>query len=202
MAKFISISGPATTGKTSIINSLSTYTELSNAVFSPDVHELVWNELVDKGLFSEFTEISTDYDYLCTFITCMIDKYTEYLESFKDSDKLVILDGCWLDLSIYSVLNMWYTRVVKSVQESILSRVAYYDPNILRIYITTAEDDKYPVRKDRIRGRISAFRMNRPLESRYYNIAKNLKNAVALPSSDTTESSLFIIEDLKNLGYL
>lgn len=202
MARFISISGPSTSGKTSLINALSTYRELDKVVFSPDMHDVVWNGLVESGHFTEFTEISTDTEYLCTYIIRLIDHYNEYLESYRDKDVLVVLDGCWLDLSIYSLLNMWYSRVIKPVQEEILSRTAKYDDMISKIYITRADDVAYPPAKGRIRGKLSTFRANRPLELQYYNLADHIDNAVTLPSADISDSALFIIDDLKNLGYL
>ena len=202
MAKFISISGPSTTGKTSLVESLMTYPELKHITFSPDMHDVVWSDLVDRRLFTDFTEISTDSEYLCTYIMRVIDYYNDYIESYKDTDSVVLLDGCWLDLSIYSLLYMWYTRIIKSVQEEILRKITIYDENISRIYITKADDENYPVAKFRVRGKMSTFRENRPLEIRYYELAKHLKNSIALPSSDIAESSLFVIDDLRNLGYL
>lgn len=202
MANFVSISGPSTTGKTSLMNSLSTYSELSSVVFSPDMHDVVWSNLVDGGYFTDFTEILKDTDYLCTYILRLIDYYNNYIDSYKDSDCLVILDGCWLDLSIYSILNMWYTRGVKSVQEDILEKVSVYNKNISRIYITEANDSQYPLSKYHIRGKMSTFRTNRPLEIQYYELAKNFKNSESLPSTDVSDCSLFIINDLKKLGYV
>lgn len=205
MANFISISGPCTTGKTTLINSLSTYKEMNmknHVIFAPDAHDVVWRNLVDSGLFTEYTEICSDTEYLCTYLIKVIDYYNNYIESMKDVDALIVLDQCWIDFSIYSILNMWYTRLVKSVQEEILYKSSKYDDAISRIYITKACDKNYPVDKMRLRGKFNTFRMNRPLELRYYDIAKHLKNAVALPSSDVSESSLFIINDLKNLGYI
>lgn len=202
MANFIAISGPSTTGKTSLVNALSAHKELSDIVFSPDIQDVVWQELVDAGHFSEFTEICKDSDYLSIYILRMIDYYNNYIDSIKNSDFTVILDECWLDLAIYSILNMWYTRGIKSLQEEILHKISLYDEMISRIYITKADDEKYPVDKNRLRGRMYTFRMNRPLEIRYYELAKHFKNAVPLPSSDISDSSLFIIDDLSKLGYL
>jgi len=202
VAKFISISGPSTTGKTSLIDSLSTYSNLKNVVFSPDIHDVVWKELVDLGYFTEFKEISTDSEYLCTYIIRLIEYYNKYIDSFKDKDVLVILDGCWLDISIYSILNMWYNRIIKSVQDSILESISKYDERISKIYITKADDVNYPISKYRLRGKITTFRENRPLELKYYELARHFKNAVSLPSSDISDSSLFILRDLKELGHL
>lgn len=202
MAKFISISGPSTTGKTSLIDSLSTHKEMYDVILSPDMHDVVWNEMVQIGHFSEFSEILSDSDYLCTYMIRLIDHYNEYMDRYEDEDAIVLLDGCWLDFTIYAVLNMWYTRIIKSVQEEILEKIAKYDDRISRIYLTTADDEKYPVDKFRLRGKITTFRANRPLEIQYYKIARHLKNAMMLPSTDISESSLFIIEDMKNLGYI
>lgn len=202
MAKFVSISGASTTGKTALMNSLSTYRELGKVVFSPDMHDVVWSSLVKARLFTDFTEISTDSEYLCTYIIRLIDHYNNYLDSLRDSDALVILEGCWVDLSIYAMLNMWYSRIVKSVQEEILYKASKYSDEVSRIYITKADDANYPVAKFRVRGKMSTFRDNRPLEIRYYDLATHLKDAVAIPSSDVTEASMFVIDDLMKLGYL
>lgn len=202
MAKFISISGPCTSGKTSLVESLSTYKEMNNIVFSPDMHDVVWNELVEGGYFQEYTEVTTDSDYLCIYIMRLLDYYNKYIESYKDTDKIVLLDGCWVDLSIYSLLNMWYTRGIKDIQEEILAKAAIFDESISRIYITRADDLRYPVDKFRLRGKMSTFRANRPLEIRYYELASHMKNAMKLPSSEISECSLFIVEDLKKLGYI
>lgn len=204
MATFVSVSGPSSTGKTSIIDSLRQIKELQapRIIISPDMHDAVWADLVKKGFFTEFTEISTDSDYLCTYILRLIDYYNKYVESLKDSDTLVILDGCWIDLAIYSILNMWYTRGIRSVQEEILSKVSKFDENISKIYITHADDLKFPVGKYRIRGKVSSFRMNRPLEIQYYDMAKHLQAAHPLHTTETEEAAQCIFNDLKNLGYL
>lgn len=202
MAKFIAISGASTTGKTSLIDSLSTYREMNKIVFSPDMHDVVWKDLLEKGIFSEFTEIQSDSDYLCTYILRVIDYYHKYLDSFEDSDAIVLLDGCWLDLSIYSILQSWYTKVTKSVLESILKTITKYDERISRIYMTKADDLKYPIDRYRLRGTMTTFRENRPLELQYYDIAKHVRDVVEIPSSDISEASLFIIDDFKKLGYI
>ena len=202
MAKFISISGPSTTGKSSIINALSTYPEFSDTIFVPAMNDKVWSDLVAQNIFSEFTEVDTDSEYLCAYIFKMIEYYNNCIDTYKDTDKLVIFDGCWLDLSIYSILNLWYMRAIKPLQEEILSETTKYDEKISRIYVTKAEDEKFPVAKYYIRGKISSFRKNRPLEMRFYDVAKHLKNSTPLPSSSTTEASMFILDDLKKLGYI
>lgn len=202
MARFISISGPSTTGKTSLINNLSTHQEISHAIFSPDMHDVVWGDLVERRLFYEFSDISTDPEYLCTYLIRLADYYNQYMDAYEDTDSLVILDGCWLDLAIYSTLNMWYNRNIRPVQEEILSKISKYDSRVSKIYLTRADDDKYPVDRLRLRGKMSTFRANRGLEIGYYKIADHLDNSITLPSTDMDENSLFILNDLKNLGYL
>lgn len=203
MTKFIAISGASTSGKTTLINSLSTYPELSNAIFSSSIHDIVWSELVDQGFFSEFKDVSTDPEYLCLYLIRMADYYNTYLEDYRDSDRLVILDECWIDLSIYTILNMWYNRSLKPLQEEILQKIHRYDERISRIYVTLPDDTHHPIDKFRLRGSINTFRANRQLELQYYDIAKrHFNNFIPIPSSDVSEASLFIINDLKNLGYV
>lgn len=202
MATFISISGPSSTGKTTLVDSLSTHRELSNAVFSPDLYSAVWTDLVDQGFFSEWKEINTDSEYLCLYIIRLIDYYENYIKSYENTDKLVILDGCWLDLAIYAIINLWYTRVIKEVQEEILHKLNKFDDHLSRIYFTSFDESKQIKQKYRMQYRMANMKLNRPLEIQFYELYKNFKNAVNLPSSDISESSLFIINDLSKLGYL
>ena len=202
MATFISISGPSSTGKTTLVDSLSTHRELSNAVFSPDLYSAVWTNLVDQGFFSEWKEINTDSEYLCLYVIRLIDYYENYIKSYENTDKLVILDGCWLDLAIYAIINLWYTRVIKEVQEEILHKLNKFDDHLSRIYFTSFDESKQIKQKYRMQYRMANMKLNRPLEIQFYELYKNFKNAVNLPSSDISESSLFIINDLSKLGYL
>lgn len=202
MATFIAISGPSATGKTSLIEELRKDPRFSHVVISPDMHEKVWGDLVSQGFFSEFTEITQDSDYFCLYIIRLIDYYKNFIEQYEDTDEVVLLDGCWIDLSVYAVLNMWYTRVIKSLQEDILSRISSYDSRISKIYVTRPDDVNFPVDKYKVRGKISNFRSNRSLELQYYSVIAHLDNATALPSSDIRESASFIIKDLSELGYL
>lgn len=202
MAKFIAISGPSSTGKTTLVNSLSTYKELSKAVFSPDMYETVWSSLVEQGFFSEWKEINTDDEYLCLYVLRLIDYYENFIRSYENTDKLVILDGCWVDIAIYSVLNLWYTRVIKEVQEEILHRINTFDKHLSRIYFTNFDGSKQMKQKHRMQYRMANMKTNRPLEIQYYDLYKNFKNAVNLPSTDVSDASLFIINDLSKLGYL
>lgn len=202
MAKFVSISGPSTTGKTSILSYLKNLPEFSNVICGSDLQDLVWDELVDRGLFTEFTDVCSDNEYLSTFILKMIDYYNNFLDAYEHEDVLVFLDSCWIDLSVYSVLNTWYNRTIREVQEEIFRKVLIYDNRISKIYLTKTDDKNYPVDKFRLRGKMSTFRANRPLEIQYFEVAKHFKESIAIPTSDIVEAAEFILDDLKKSGYL
>lgn len=202
MAKFVAISGPSATGKTALIDSLSTYPELFGSIFSPDMYEAIWSDLVEKGYFGEFSEINKDSEYLCIYLLKIIDYYEKFIEKYKNINRVVFIDGCWLDFLIYANLQMWYTHMVKDVQLDILNRISALSNTIDMIYFTKFDENKQDKRPYHTHFKLSNIKFNRPLEMSYYSIAENLKNAKVLPSSDVSESSIFIIEDLKNLGYL
>lgn len=202
MAKFIAVSGPSASGKSSLFEELKFHQEISNVVFIPDIFKTVWDGLVAQGLFFEFEEVNKDAEFLCIFIQRMIDYYRDNIEHYKDTDKVVILDSCWVDLAIYSSLNMWYNHILKDVQESLLKQLTVYDDNLDRIYITSYDETKKQVEKYRSPFKRYNIKYNRPLEIQYYHMASNFKNAVALPTTDLSEAALFILDDLIELGYL
>lgn len=202
MATFIAISGPSSTGKTSLIDTLSTYSEFSDTVFCPDIYTAVWSQLVEQGHFEDYSEINTDSSYLCVYLMRLIEYYNNLLDAYEDTDKLVILDCCWVDLAIYAILNLWYNRVIKEVQEEIISKLMVFEERISRIYFTRFDRSKQIEKKYHTPYRIANVKLSRPLEIQYYRLFENLKNAAILPSSNAAESCLSIIRDLKELGYL
>lgn len=202
MSKFVAISGPSLTGKSALSDELSTYKELSQAIFVPDIHESVWNQLVAEGAFSSYSEINKDSEYLCLYIMRLIEYYNSIVSKYEGTDHLVILDGCWLDLLVYSMINLWYNRAIKSVQESILLQISKFDDRIDRIYLTSHDDNLLPNVKNRADYKMSNLKLNRALELRYYEIFRNLNPVKVLPSSEPVSNALYIIQDMEKLGYL
>lgn len=202
MAKFIAISGPSASGKTSLINELSLRLDMSNVVVLPDVFETVWNDLVAKGYFSEYDEINRDPEFLCVYVQRVIDYYKNSIEMYKSSDKLILMDSSWIDISIYSVINMWYIHILKEVQENLLHQLSVYDRSLDKVYLTVNDDSKQTNLKYRSPFKRYNIKYNRPLEIQYYELSSNLNHTEVLPSSDVTECATFIIEDLRKLGYL
>ena len=202
MAKFIAISGPSASGKTSLINELSLRLDMSNVVVLPDVFETVWNDLVAKGYFSEYDEINRDPEFLCVYVQRVIDYYKNSIERYKSSDKLILMDSSWIDISIYSMINMWYIHILKEVQENLLRQLSVYDSSLDKVYLTVNDDSKQTNLKYRSPFKRYNIKYNRPLEIQYYELSSNLNHTEVLPSSDVTECATFIIEDLRKLGYL
>lgn len=208
MARFISISGPASTGKTSILDELagkigSSFDRDVSVVLIPDVYESVWQDLVDNEIFQEFTEINTDSEYLSVYILRLIKYYEEIMDYYEEvEDTLVVFDNCWVDLAIYTIINMWYTRALKELQEEILARISKYDDRMDKIYFTQFDKSKEVPIKYRSQFKMSNAKVNRPLELQYYNIFNKFKNAEILPTSDVAQAADFIISDIKNLGYI
>lgn len=202
MAEFISISGPAVTGKTSLVNELRSCGEISSSIFSPDFHDTTWADIVSQGIFAEFTDIYSDSCYLCAYLHNVVDCYNSYIEDHQDHQGLVFLDGSWLDFAIYSGLSMWYSGVIKPAQEEVFMKIMKFSNLLSRIYITQADEKNYPIDKCRVRGKRSSFRINRPLEIQLYKVSSKLEHAMMLESTDIKTNTEAIIRDLLKLGYL
>lgn len=204
MSKFIAISGPAVTGKTSLVDELrNSLKEYKNIVYGPDIKETVWRELVDSGYFKEFSEIDTDREYMCIYLIRLIKFYEEELiGKYAYEDKLVILDGSWVDLLTYATLQMYYNSFIIEVQTKIFSDILALSNTIDQIYLTVADEEKYPVNYKGMRCNIVNFKKNRPLELKYYEMARQYKRVTQLPTLEIKDSRDYIITDLKKLGYL
>lgn len=204
MAKIVAISGPSSSGKSELFEALESKLLKSGVIFMPDIFKTTWQELVDNGLLYEEEDINKDTEILCCFVQRVIDKYKGYIDSNKilNDDSLVIIDGCWLDLSIYSTINFWYNHTIKEVQEKLLSQIAEYDSNIDKIYITSYDEVLNTTEKYHSRYKRYNQKYNRPLEIQYYKMANNFKNAFSLPAYYAEELADLVIEDLRNSGYL
>lgn len=208
MVKFVAISGPANSGKTSLIDSLSSYSEFSKASFSPDLFNTVWSDLVSQGIFGSYDEIARDSDFLCVYLIKVIEYYEDYINMYKtmyensDKEKLVFLDCCWVDLLSYAVVNMWCSRVIADLQAEVIGRVMKLCDSVDRIYMTSYDESKHNKQKFRSDYKIHSVKGNRGMELGYYEVFKKFVNVVPLETSDITEASLYIIDDLKKLGYV
>lgn len=208
MVKFVAISGPAQSGKTSLVDTLSTHRELSKANFSPDLFNTVWSNLVEQGVFKSYDEIIRDSDFICVYLMKVIEYYEDYISMYEkvyqdtDKTKVVFLDCCWLDLLVYSVVNMWHSRAIADLQAEMIDRVMKLYHTVDRIYLTKYDENRHITQKYRSDYKIYSVKSNRGLEFSYYNLFQNLKSVVQLDTSDPSEASLFIIDDLKKLGYL
>lgn len=201
MANFIAIAGPSATGKTTLWESLKGVLP-RDTVFVPDLYTEVWDELKRLGYFKDFTEIMADSDYTTLFILRLLDKYRETMDKYQDTDALVIMDSCWIDISVYSLIQMWYNHIIQEVQEQILHKLAIYDDSLNHVFITTNDDQRYKPEKYRSPFKNKNVKTSRPLELQYYRLFSNFKNAEELPTSDLQENLQYIYATLNNLGYL
>lgn len=205
MPTFISISGPSHTGKTTLMSFLSERLRgYDNILFEHDMHEVVWNSLCSRGIFKEFHEITEDRDYLYLYISNLIDHY-RFLshEKYKGEDNLlVILDGCHLDLLIYSMLNLWYHYPTKELQEVEMHKLLDMRDAVSLIFMTRADDSAYPISQRSTRERVTTFKRNRALELTYYDIFRESNRVVDIPTYSLGEAEEFIVSELEKKGLL
>lgn len=202
MATFIAVSGPSSTGKTSIVDDLTTHKEFSKVKVCPDLLNTVWASLVEQGFFSSYTDIINDSEYICVYLLKMIEYYRDLIEKYSKEDGLVLLDCCWVDLAVYGVLNLWYHNMMKDLQADLLSQVNEFTGSVDKIYMTKYEESKRVIPKGHSPFKVYSKKANVKLELSYYNLFKNLYPVIELPTSDVSESALFIIDDLRKSGHL
>lgn len=192
----MAISGPHNSGKSTIINLLKT--QYKDAVFIPDCFEEVWNELLDDGMFQEFTELYRDRDLLITYLMRVIDRYNKYIEKYKSYEGLVFVENCFFDYFIYRELQFFYHYPLVQAQEVMTIKLLKSKRYIDKIYMTTANDGEFPVNtrtKLKKRQVSSAFLRNRSLELSLYEFYSESKRVKVLPSS-SLEAARVIIDDI------
>lgn len=197
----IGISGPSFTGKTTLSNLLLQSLPIDSVII-PDFHEKVYGDLVSEGIFTEFREIQKDRDYLLIYTNRVIDFYIDMLDAYKNYPGLVVFDGTYIDLLIYSMLSLWYHYNTNELVESMLDRLLGRKFDIPLTYMTLADDANYPLRNWTNRRFNTSFRRCRKTELHYYDIFRDLNSVVTLPSSSVASCDYFIIEDLKSRGLL
>lgn len=198
----ISISGPCMTGKTTIINLLKDRLP-KDTVYQEDLFKIVWEEFHSKG-FEYFSEVAKDRDFTIMYISKLVESYVKMIKELDDSDKLIVLENCHLDYLIYAQLNSWYHYPLGAFLEDTISKLMSTARFTNRVYITTADDEGFPLTKSTIiecKTIKAYFKRNRKLEKQFYDIYRNFTNVVTLPSNPL-ECDTVILDDLKLLGII
>lgn len=195
------ISGPSFTGKTTLARLVSQSLPL-DAIVIPDFHEKVYQDLVDEGIFSDFQEIYKDRDFLLIYIGRVISFYKEMVESYKDYPGLVIFDGTHVDILIYSMLQLWYHYPTQELQESFMHDLLELKDALSFIYMTVPDDDNYSIVQWTRRRYNTSFRKCRKTELYYYDMFRDLRRVISLPSSSIPDCEYFILEDLTSRGLI
>lgn len=195
------ISGPLASGKSTLVSLLEPQLPI-NTIFIHDIHDKVYNNMVDSGNFSEFKEISADRDYLLIYYGRVINYYTDMINSYKDYPGLVIIDGTYIDLLIYGMLNLWYHYPTKDLLEGMVHQLLEHRDSIDIIYMTQPDDANYPLTELGRRRYNTSFKRCRRTETYYYDIFRENKRVVSLPETSVLNCDRFVIEDLKSRGLL
>lgn len=207
-ATFIALSGPSYSGKSTIMENIRKLDHASALHKLPDMKDVVWQNLVDTGIFKNFNEITKDSDYLLIYIGRMVNWYVSMYEKYNrlEGNHIVIYDGCHIDLLIYSMLNLWYHYPVKEIQEAEVRRILDTKEFVSLIYMCKADDGEYPVNYHNLRDSRTAFRKNRKLELDYYEMFSESSRVVKLPYTcfpDHGERCAeFIIDDMRRRGLI
>lgn len=197
MAVFVSISGPSVSGKSTLHTMVaSRLQDCKDTVIVTDLHDDVWKSLCDRGIFQEFTEITVDRDYLLMYTSKVVDHYANIINEYKDKDVLVLLDGCHIDILIYSMLNLWYHYPAKEYMEQVVDKILSLKDYVSLVYMTRASSDVNNVPRASIRCRMTSFKRNRRLELSYYDMARCSNKVVSLSTESVLGEDQFIVDDL------
>lgn len=198
----ISISGPTKSGKSTIINLLKD-TLPKSTVYVEDFYYTVWQDMIEQGDFTEFTEVTKDRGFMFMYVSKLCTKYLDMINKYENYDGLVVVECCYLDYLIYSQLNTWYHYPISGYLEDVINKYLSTVNSIHRIYMTTANDPGYPLSNSTFEYKTSkaVFNRNRSLELRFYEIYRDNKKVLSLPS-DTLSCDKIVLDDLVNLGII
>lgn len=204
MAKFVSISGPSHSGKSTLVNILrSSLSDNPNVIVSESMQDRVWESIISLSPFKEYKEITSDRDYLMMYVFKLVGYYKDLIHQYEGFDGTVILDECYHDLLIYSMLNFWYHYPAVEHQQALIRDLIGTKDKISMMYLVKADDVAYPPDKRTLRSKMASFKRCRPLElDYYYTVFKDLPNTVMLPSANVLDCEFFILEDMKSKGLL
>jgi len=197
----VAVSGPSLSGKSTLFNFLkSTLSEYPNIIYLDDIHDAVWDTLAGN-VFSAFTEITKDRDYMYIYIERLVKEYINRVSQDYGEENLVIMDGSYIDVLVYSFLNMWYHYPIVEIQERVVNDLLEVKDAASIIYMTRANEDDSST-SNSLRVKMSNYKRKRPVELKLYDIFRDSKKVVTLPSSSVLGCDFFIKEDLKSRGLL
>jgi len=176
------------------------YRDNKDILIIQDLQDKVWRDLVDKCEFSEFTEVYSDRSYLFMYISRWVEEYISIYERYKDDDsiKVVIYDGSYLDILIYSLLHMWFHYPAKDIQGKMISRLLSMEGTLDKIYMVRPNDELYPVERGALtlRQRMADFNRTRIMETSLYDTYRKREDVEDL-SDDQVVSESMIIDILR-----
>jgi len=189
MNKIFCISGPASTGKTTLFNALQTYQLPYNIYYSP--------ELIREYLSSDhLNQISNSpikmFNLQIELSKQLIRQYDNIL---KENYDLVIMDRAPTDIIVYTLINYSLLPSVTTIDQvrlyNIINSLKQLMNKVDHIYLTTVEQNYIP-EDDGFRP--SIYTEQRQVEINLFNEIQ-LGNITKLPS-DMQERCNIIINDI------
>lgn len=198
----VSISGPSLTGKSRLISLLKSILPTDKCVYGEDLFKEVFNEYVVRHEFGTYEDILKDRDFLFMACNKLIEAYEERLEEYKNTDKLVILDGCYIDYWIFMELNLKYNYPLIEYHTKLVQSMLESRKLITHVFMTTPNDELYkPNPGDGKSVSKQMFKRLRPMEVLYYDLFRDYPNITSL--DPTVASCDYLIKQkLIELGLL
>lgn len=189
MAKFITISGPSSSGKTELFNQLDI---LSGIKTERDIFKSTWEDMIEGKVIAEFSDISRDQEYLAIYIQRLIYAYRNILKKYKNVDDIIVTDSGWIDILVYSQVNMWCVNLLKTLQTNLLTQILNIRDSFNgQVFITSFKEGLSSGKEYQLFRRYS-IKHNHPLEIAYYDFYSGFKNVSKFESTNVFENSKMI----------
>jgi len=204
----ITISGPSSTGKTTLFEKLKKNESLIQSIYGGDVvfvEELVRSTIKDNyGDNTSFEDIVQRDDDAIKLQLMISDKIRSYYEEMiYNKDRLYICDRCPLDNVAYNLLNyqcnnpkvmLKYSQKLSDACSMMRALTSYVD----RIYLTSVDrENEKSVERDGFRP--TSYEYRRQLEIELFNVIFDFNPKVVMLPSVSNDRINVIITDLARL---
>lgn len=174
MPRFVAISGPSLSGKSTTMKMLKHIVDSENLAgrvkVVEDFQDKVFKNLKDRKIFYSYEEIMESDEYIYMYAVQWAKCLTETLNEYENSEyyDIVFIESCTIDILIYAIINLWFHYPLTDLLTELVNNLLALRDRVDKIYMMTPHDDEFEDTEKNYRCKKSHFNRTRSMEIGLY----------------------------------